>query len=1054
MSQPPIRIPESVLAVARKTLFKEKIREDSSISLATPHTRPQPTTSGAFQSPHSPHPSQPPILSRTNSGPSASSTSPNPSLHDACSSPRSKEGLIACPKPNSLFPFYTATPAPQTAPTPSPDAIGGPGVHSSSPSSSPATCLAPCFDPRPVQSAAPRLVPGTGRLIQTSLQFPSSAKNAPLPHTTPNPSAHSSHKSPSTYGTEASRSIARSAQVTKPKAAKVKNRTLNGSRQRGWADGLRSDILARSVPAYAEAWKKGRDEENDQWDAICNDFNSRVPWDYSDDEELPVDTNVSGPVDPPHVDHLTAEEKEERRKILESRNAAIRRWLKTRAEDYNRRNSTRVETGQLADGTITTKTTVTKSVIDSILQPKLKVPKLLTPVQVFWKMELALVSKTTTDALTKLRPEALLAGRELPKNDISLQYSIAAQLFTTTLGGSKARERTSNECCNENLVQAIGPILQNAAKQAGYNFVAFFYGPMVKKSGDHGVEALQYGRTEHTNETFTQHCDNDLWDQFQEALLNHSSDTFIDVEEFGDTDSPIEDLTSLPEDSLCPPGHDAAPLQQNTLDSQLLNEEFLRNHDTAPVTEDSSTNVLEDRTSPSQVDKIPLPLDDMIPLPDNFLKNGDIFSPGDDHSHPPCDDMPPRERDMSPQVGCDTSSPENVTAPTTSKDLSSSPADNTIMDTSDDSRSPTLNITTTSHSSDGNPPEDNTLNAHNGTDTSSLKRQLDDTQPLPESSLDSSNDIASHKRPRLASHSSQDFAPTTATATDTDAFMAIDTSSHDHPIDAPTASIGTPSNNLPSDAPAQIPGTSISMESLITMDNPPQNLHSSDITMSDVSTERESSAVPIPETRRLDKTSGFSGHGTHGTDKLLSKSCPEVERKETKWFTEAWTLVTPEGLEEPEYWACLTGWHQLESCNVFQDNVKGFLTNRLCPEEIRVWIKKKGAPDFTKWDGEDFGKRLCAWWNANQPDSRKALGIWVTVPLDDEKPIDDLLEAPDKKWLHFQVPGRNGFCLMLIGLSWWWHSARKSNKDLALWKHLVNDVRFMMALVERILLGF
>ncbi|KAH8823079.1 hypothetical protein DL96DRAFT_1713534 [Flagelloscypha sp. PMI_526] len=1022
MSQAPIRIPKTVLAVARKTLFKEKIGEDSSISLATPHTCPQPTTSRAFQSPHPPHPSQPPTLS----------TSPNPGPHDVHSSPRGKEGLISCPTPNSSFPFHTATPAPPTAPNPSPDTISGPGVQSLSPSSSPATCLAPCFDPRPVHSATPRLVPGTGRLIQTSLQFPSSAQNAPLPHTAPNQSAHSSHKSPSTYGTEASHSIPRSAQVTKPKVAKVKNRTFKGSRQRGWADGLRSEILSQSIPAYAKAWKKGRDEENIQWEAICNDYNSRIPWDYPDDEELPADTNVSGPVDPPQVGHLTVEQQEERRKIFKSRKEAICRWLKTRAEGYNKRNSTRVETGQVANGSITTKTTVTKSVLNSILQPKLKVPKLLTPLQVFWTTQLALVSETTTGTLDKLRPEALLAGRELLKNDISLQHSIASQLFSLLdeeeeikqqrLEEAKLeRERAMNiATCQENLVEAIGPILQNAAKQAGYNFVAFFYGPMVKKSGDHGVEALQYGRTEHTKETFTQHCDNDLWDQFQEALLSHSSDTFIDMEEFGDADCPIEDVTSLPEDSLCPPGHDAAPLQKNGLDSPLLNKECLSNHDTAPLTEGSPTNFLEDSTSPSQ-------------------------------SHPPCDDIPFRERDTPPQVGCDTfPSPEEDTAPTASGNLSSSPADNTIMDTSDDYHSPTPNFTTTSHSSDGNPSEDNTLSAHNGTDTSSLKRRLDDTQPLPESSIDSSNDIASYKRPRLASHSSQDFAPTTATATD--AFMTIDNSSHDHPTNAPTASIGTPSNNLPSDAPSKVPGTSSSTESLIAINNSPQNLPSSDIVMSDLSTKRESSAVPIPETSCLGKTSSISSHGTHGTVKLLSESCPEVERKETKWFTEAWSLVTPEGLEEPEYGACLTVWHQLESCNAFQDNVKGFLTNRLCLAEIHVWIKKKEAPDFTKWDGEDFGKRLCAWWNANQPDSRKAIGIWVTVPLDDEKAIEDLLEAPDKKWLHFQVPGRNGFCLMLIGISWWWHSARMSNKDLALWKQLVNDVCFMMALVERILL--
>ncbi|KAH8818702.1 hypothetical protein DL96DRAFT_368889 [Flagelloscypha sp. PMI_526] len=515
--------------------------------------------------------------------------------------------------------------------------------------------------------------------------------------------------------------------------------------------------------------------------------------------------------------------------------------------------------------------------------------------------------------------------------------------------------------------------------------------------------------TEKTKMTFTDHCDQELWLQFQEALLNHSSETFLAKEEHRDADLPADKDGLLQNDDMRPLGSDAAPIQDNTLTSPLSNEGHLLNHDMASLMDDSSTSVPDHSLS----GEAPLPLDDMIPLPEDFLQNNSLFSSAGDTSSPR-NDTAVQDGDTT-LAGSETiSSQDEDTAPIQNSEISSLPVGD-LMDTDDDDddRSPTPNIETTPTSPLNNgilPPADEYLDSSCISDTSGLKRRRQNSLPA-ESCPSSPNDSSAHKRQRMEPNTSNDVAPDSSAI---DSSMAID----------------APSHCLPT--------------------VPPE----SDVPMIDSTVDPERLDESFPGTNPLSKDSEIVANETHKTGdgdvsvKRLSNSCPKDVKK--KWFKDSWTLATPEGLEEPLYAVCLRTWYQLESCHGFQDNFKGFLKPELCPDEIRVWMKKKSAPDFAERDGQDFGRRLCIWWNANQPDSRTVHGPWHVVPLDDDRAIADLLGPDDDKWGHFQVPGRNGFFLMLIGMSWWWLTAHKSEDELVLWRRLVEDVSFMMSLIERI----
>ncbi|KAH8806498.1 hypothetical protein DL96DRAFT_1581275 [Flagelloscypha sp. PMI_526] len=155
---------------------------------------------------------------------------------------------------------------------------------------------------------------------------------------------------------------------------------------------------------------------------------------------------------------------------------------------------------------------------------------------------------------------------------------------------------------------------------------------------------------------------------------------------------------------------------------------------------------------------------------------------------------------------------------------------------------------------------------------------------------------------------------------------------------------------------------------------------------------------------------------------------------------------------EVEYAACLQAWFQLEASKKFQDNVKGFMDPRSYPQEISALVRSKAQRRIVV-DGENFGARLCDWWNSSQPDVRKRAGSWKRIRLDDAEEFDRLLEDDDPKWMSFQVPGRKGFYLVIAGLSWWWSAVHENETELGRWKLMVEDVTFMMQVIERINIG-
>ena len=114
------------------------------------------------------------------------------------------------------------------------------------------------------------------------------------------------------------------------KTAKVKPRKRkNGYRpvekqlkknSKGWAIGVRAEILNAFIEGYADAQARGWQQERAFWSSVCNAYNAKIPYTLADHEEPPLPLPEYNESNPPPLENLTEEQAKKKREIIVSSN--------------------------------------------------------------------------------------------------------------------------------------------------------------------------------------------------------------------------------------------------------------------------------------------------------------------------------------------------------------------------------------------------------------------------------------------------------------------------------------------------------------------------------------------------------------------------------------------------------------------------------------------------------------------------------------------------------------------------------------------------------------
>ncbi|KAH8798732.1 hypothetical protein DL96DRAFT_1720313 [Flagelloscypha sp. PMI_526] len=374
--------------------------------------------------------------------------------------------------------------------------------------------------------------------------------------TSPGPNAH--------LESAVAATIAQSARPARPVSSPATNLVPSvrvgpdGTYRKNWAKGYRSDFLLTYVEGYRRAKNQGRDEERRFWRATCTEYNRLVPWNSDGNLELPYPISATDATAIDSVADLSPSEHVVRIIILVKRNAAIRRWLKTRVKSLNSNiavSSSVITPGESisqSSSRITQEqgSTVDWAEIQGITKPK----KALQAVQMFQHVERERVHAAALKRYDQDMEKALKEGVGAPKFGVHYSNKVAREMFTHFSEEEKMQwkkravdekqeriEKFESDLANgpqgvealrviqENLGRTLGPIVQKAGTLAAMHSVTFFVGPRVKDNGEIGTIALAYGLTPGppaAQESIHEVIDPAVWKAFIEELTKYGDRAF------------------------------------------------------------------------------------------------------------------------------------------------------------------------------------------------------------------------------------------------------------------------------------------------------------------------------------------------------------------------------------------------------------------------------------------------------------------------------------------------------------------------------------------------